>query len=110
MNTSVKYHEMPLPRGIYGSRMAALNACLKAISRSELCVKKVAIFEDPPSAILYILKDLPEKPKRPYSQWLGKFIKTNPKANAYTTLKLNVDNKSSVEKSYTLKCGIERPA
>ena len=102
-NTDLKYREISLPRGIYESRMAALNACLKTISGSAMCIEKIAIFEDPPHAILHISNELSQNQKRRNRQWLPRFIKANPQPQSHTTLKLDVDKKSRAEKSYILK-------
>ncbi len=103
IDTGVKYREIPLPRGLYNSRMAALNACLKIISGSEVKVEKVAIFEDPPRAILHISNADFESQKEQKPKWLPSFFGAAPKQKPLTTLELNVDKQSRADKSYTLK-------
>lgn len=102
-DTGAKYREIPLPSGVYDSRMAALNACLKAISGSTISVEKVAVFEDPPRAILHISSTNSESQKERKSKWLPSFFGTAPKQKPLTTLELNVDKQSRADKSYTLK-------
>lgn len=102
-DTGVKYREIPLPSGIYDSRMAALNACLKVISGSTISVEKVAVFEDPPRAILHISNAASESQKGPAPKWLSKLLGAAKDRQSLTTLKLDVDKKSRAEKSYILK-------
>jgi len=44
------------------SRMAALNACLNAMTASNLQIEKIAVFEDLPHALLQISQDKPKTP------------------------------------------------
>lgn len=102
-NTDVKYREILLPKGVYDTRMAALNACLKVISSSSVKVEKVAVFEEPPRAVLHISSGMSDSKKTPLPQWRPKFMGTPRKHERLTTLELNVDKQSRDKKSYTLK-------
>jgi len=60
--SELTFREIPLPMGTYSSRMAALNACLNAMTASNLQIEKIAVFEDLPHALLQISQDKPKTP------------------------------------------------
>lgn len=89
----------------YKSPMAVLTAFVKELSHNHLNVQKIAVFEEPPIAILHI-KTPHQNVKKP--AWLKRLITPNSRLNEdeMTVLELKVAPKRDVSSPFRLNCQI----
>jgi hypothetical protein len=91
--------------GRFKSPMAVLTAFVKELSHNHLNVKKIAVFEEPPIAILHI-KTPSQSTKKP--AWLKRLIMPNTTSgeDSLTVLELSVAPQRDIKAPFRLNCQI----
>ncbi len=102
-NDKVKTTEKLFNKSVYSCPMAILNACIRDLTHRKFDIKKIAIFEEPPQAILHIKEKSSTEPPK---SWLRKFRSAKETHSVMTCVKLyvtqNLDSKASFHLNYEI--------
>ncbi len=85
---------------VYSCPMAVLNACIQDLTRQKFDIKKIAIFESPPQAILHINNSGSVQPRK---SWLNKLRSFKATSTKLTCVKLYVTRTSDSRTPFHLR-------